>query len=133
MCAMACAGGSSSCTTTQNNILETAIPLHKNTGLSAVSVSDSQDWRVYYHDNLGYLSELQGNASGFDTGLKVGGGAFNGSSIAAVNVNTTTNNINIFYVDMLTQSLFFQQFADGSWTLGMSLMPSLKQESRLCD
>jgi hypothetical protein len=41
--------------------------------------------------------------------------ALNSSGIAAVNVNSTTNNINVFYVDQLTEALFTVQFI-GSWS-----------------
>ncbi|TVY56559.1 hypothetical protein LSUE1_G009886, partial [Lachnellula suecica] len=125
MCSLACTADSTSCSSTSNIALKTSVPIHNSTGLSAVTVGDSQDWRIYYHDNSSYLSELQGNLAGFKTSAIVGGGALNGSSIAAVNVNTTTNNINVFYVDLLTKALYMQQFADGTWTIGVPLSAAL--------
>jgi DNA/RNA endonuclease YhcR with UshA esterase domain len=118
MVQLACAAGSSTCATTSNSILKTTNAPHEYTGLSAVTVSNAQDWRIFYHDNSSFLSQVEGNLSGFKSGERVGGAALNGSSIAAVNVNTTTNNINVFYVDQLTQALTYQQFTDGAWTVG---------------
>ncbi|KAF4632186.1 hypothetical protein G7Y89_g5943 [Cudoniella acicularis] len=83
MCALACAAGGSSCSTIANNRLQTKVPLGDNTGLTVVNVNDSQDWRVHYLDNNNFLSQLQGNTSGFDTRTIVGGLGLNGSSIAA--------------------------------------------------
>ncbi|KAH6664500.1 hypothetical protein B0J14DRAFT_246765 [Halenospora varia] len=123
MAALACAAGSSSCSTVANNLLTTTVPIADTTGLAAVNVDNAQDWRVYYQDQSNQLSQLQGNASGFDRGTVVGGLVLNGSSIAAVNCNATTNNINIFYVDMLTQVLYGQQFTKGDWTQGTLPFP----------
>jgi hypothetical protein len=58
---------------------------------------------------------MAGNSSGFDMGTPVGGLALNSSDIAAANINTTTNNINLFYVDQLTEALFTMEFK-GAWT-----------------
>jgi hypothetical protein len=120
---LACAAGSSACATTSNNILKTTIALHDYTGLSAVSVSNPQDWRIFYHDNSSFLCQVEGNLSGFRTGERIGSTALNGSSIAAVNVNATTNNINVFYVDQLTEALTYQQFTGGAWTVGTLSLP----------
>ncbi len=88
---------------------------HENTGLAAVNVGNAQDWRVYYYDEEGYVSEMAGNSSGFDLGRPIGGLALNSSDIAAVNINSTTNDINLFYVDQLTEALFTMEFK-GVWT-----------------
>ena len=80
-------------------------------------MDNAQDWRVYYLDDSGLVSQLQGNSSGFDDGQAIGGAGLNGSSLAAVNVNSTTNNINLFYVDIQTQNLFTLEFTAGAWTV----------------
>jgi hypothetical protein len=49
-------------------------------------------------------------------GNLIGGSALNSSDIAAVNVNSTANNVNVFYVDQLTKALFTLEFSDGAWT-----------------
>ncbi|KUJ21720.1 uncharacterized protein LY89DRAFT_729225 [Mollisia scopiformis] len=51
MSAITCASGSAKCNTISNCLLPTNIPVNEYTGLSAVNVNDSEDWRVYYHDN----------------------------------------------------------------------------------
>ncbi|KAI1004487.1 hypothetical protein K3495_g3728 [Podosphaera aphanis] len=115
MSALTCAEGSAKCGTINNCRLPTTVPVSRETGLAAVNVNNSQDWRVYYHDQSGFISQLQGNASGFDTGARIGGEGLNGSDITAVNINSTTNNIHVFYTDMLTQALFTLQF-ENNWT-----------------
>lgn len=117
MCVMACATGASVCSTFSNNILPTGVPIHKFSGLAAVTVSDAQDWRVYYHDENSFLCQMEGKASGFTKGAIIGGTALNNSAIEAVNVNSTTNNIVLYYVDQGSQNMFTQQFT-GVWTTG---------------
>ncbi|KAK0125574.1 hypothetical protein ONS96_009410 [Cadophora gregata f. sp. sojae] len=116
MSAITCSPNSDKCNTIANCYLPTQIAPSNFTGLAAVNVNKAQDWRVYYHDVEGYISELQGDNSGFNLGKKIGGSGLNASAIAAINVNSTTNNINIFYVDGLTQALFKMQFTAGDWT-----------------
>lgn len=116
MSAITCASGSAKCNTISNCLLPTNIPANEHTGLSAVNVNEAEDWRVYYHDNEGFISQLQGNASGFNMGDRIGGSALNASSIATVNVNSTANNIVLFYVDSLTKNLYNMQFTAGAWT-----------------
>jgi hypothetical protein len=118
MSAIACPAGSTNCNTINNCYIPTYNRPNEYTGLAAVTVNNTQDWRVYYYDEEGYLSELAGNSSGFDMGTPIGGLALNSSDIAAVNVNSTTNNINLFYVDQLTEALFTMEFTD-SWTTRM--------------
>ncbi|KAJ5050568.1 uncharacterized protein L3040_002445 [Drepanopeziza brunnea f. sp. 'multigermtubi'] len=116
MSAVTCSPYTDRCNTIANCVLPTKIPASNYTGLAAVNVNSAQDWRVYYHDKDGYISELQGDNSGFNTGKTIGGSALNGSSIAAVNINSTTNNINVFFVDTFTKSLFKMQYTANSWT-----------------
>ncbi|KUJ21719.1 uncharacterized protein LY89DRAFT_681140 [Mollisia scopiformis] len=49
-------------------------------------------------------------------GERIGGSGLNATSIAAVNINSTTNNINLFYVDSLSENLYNMQFTNGAWT-----------------
>ena len=114
MSAINCPANSAKCNTINNCYLPTTNSPNEYTGLAAINVNNAQDWRVYYYDDEGNLSELAGNSSGFDIGLPIGGLALNSSSIAAVNVNST-HNINVFYVDQLTQALYTTEFQDG-WT-----------------
>lgn len=123
MSAITCSPGSTNCNTINNCYLPTTVAPHENTGLAAVNVDNAEDWRVYYYDTLNYVSELDGNSSGFAMGSPIGGTALNGSSIAAVNVNETTNNINVFYVDQLSEILFYMEFT-GSWSIRTSSFPS---------
>jgi hypothetical protein len=116
MSAITCPAKSAVCKTISNCLLPTKVPTNVNTGLAAVNVNLAQDWRIYYHDQNGAMSQLEGNSSGFATGELIGGSALNASSIAAVNVNSTTNNINVFYVNALTKELFKMQFTNGAWT-----------------
>ncbi|CZR56945.1 uncharacterized protein PAC_06834 [Phialocephala subalpina] len=124
MSAITCASGSAKCNTISNCLLPTDVPANDNTGLTAVNVSNQKDWRVYYHDNKGFISQLQGNESGFNTGERIGGSGLNASSIAAVNVNSTTNNVNLFYVDSSSQNLYNMQFTDGAWTTPLPISAS---------
>jgi hypothetical protein len=119
MSAITCPANSANCNTISNCLLPTKIPTSVYTGLTAVNVNDAQDWRVYYLDQEGAVSQLEGNSSGFATGERIGGYGLNASSLAAVNVNSTTNNINLFYVDVLTKNLYKMQFTDGAWTTRM--------------
>jgi hypothetical protein len=57
-------------------------------------------------------------------GNPIGGLALNSSGIAAVNINSTTNNINVFYVDQLTEALYTTEF-NGAWTTRTSFPPFL--------
>lgn len=123
MSAITCSPYSDKCNTIANCYLPTQIAPSNFTGLAAVNVNKAQDWRVYYHDEDGYISELQGDNSGFNLGKTIGGQGLNASSIAAVNVNSTTNNINVFYVDGLTQALFKMQFTANYWTKRTDLLP----------
>ncbi|KAK6584873.1 hypothetical protein PZA11_003097 [Diplocarpon coronariae] len=116
MCSVTCAPWSDDCSTVANIVIPVNVPASNFTGLAAVNVNMAKDWRVYYADQDGYLSELRGVSSGFDKGKTIGGWALNGSSIAAINVNTTTSNINIFYVDSETKALFKMQWAIDAWT-----------------
>ncbi|RDW68230.1 hypothetical protein BP5796_08887 [Coleophoma crateriformis] len=113
----ACAAGSSSCSMTTNQIVSNLLTVSPGnfTDLAAVNVDDAQDWRVYFQDRDGMIRELAGNSSGFGEGSLIGGFGLNTSSIAAVNVNSTTNNIKVFYVDSLSQALYQTEFV-GSWT-----------------
>ena len=77
---------------------------------------------MYYHDNQGFISELQGKTSGFNKGVRIGGSGLNASSISAVNVNSTTNNIVLFYTDALSKDPFTMQFTAGAWTTRKSLL-----------
>lgn len=115
MSAITCAEGSATCKTISNILLPTDVPAHHYTGLSAVNVNEAEDWRVFYHDNQGFISQLQGNASGFNAGERIGGQGLNATSIATVNINSTTNNIQLFYVDISSQNLYTMQFV-GAWT-----------------
>ncbi|KAL3426765.1 hypothetical protein PVAG01_00274 [Phlyctema vagabunda] len=119
MAGHACAAGSSSCSITTNKVVSNnlSIPLNNDTDLAAVTVNDAQDWRVYYQDQSGSISELMGNAAGFGTGSIIGGAGLNASSMAAVNIDSSTNNINVFFVDGTTKKLSTLQFVDGAWTL----------------
>lgn len=112
MVKLSCPADSVNCTVTANMVVSSAVkvPVNKFTGLGVVNVDSDQDWRVFYHDKDGYVSQLQGNSTGFGSGEIIGGIGLNASSIAAVNVNQTTNNINVFYVDTLTQALVFTQY-----------------------
>jgi hypothetical protein len=98
--------------------LSTEVPPHLNTGLSAVIIGNVEDWCIYCSIEASLISELAGNSSGFDLGAPIGGMSQNGSSIAAVNVNSTTNNISFFLIDQLTQTLFGigMHLTDGAWT-----------------
>ncbi|KAH7419431.1 hypothetical protein BKA64DRAFT_16398 [Cadophora sp. MPI-SDFR-AT-0126] len=125
MSAVTCSPNSDKCNTIANCYLPTQIAPSNFTGLAAVNVNKAQDWRVYYHDEDGYISELQGDNSGFNLGKPIGGSGLNASSIAAVNVNSTTNNINIFYVDDLTRALFKMQFTADVWTKPSIVSPDL--------
>lgn len=117
MATAACPAGSTSCSKTGNyQVTETlTIPMRNDTGLAAVNVDDAQDWRVFYHDKNNMISQLAGNNSGFDSGQVIGGEGLPGSSIAATNINSTTNNINVFYVDDLTSALYTFEFTN-DWT-----------------
>jgi hypothetical protein len=117
----------------QARILSTDVPPGTNTGLAAVNVNDARDWRVYYLDDNGLVSQLQGNSSGFDSGLAIRGSGIKGSSIAAVNVNSTTNNIVVCYTDLSTRDLFSLQFTGGAWSVRkFSLLLSLKPTLTTC-
>jgi len=116
MSAIPCPANSASCNTINNCYLPTTNAPNEYTGLATVNVSGSQDWRVYYYDEADLLSEIVGNSSSFDMGNLIGGSALNSSDIAAVNVNSTANNVNVFYVDQLTKALFTLEFSDGAWT-----------------
>ena len=120
LCTLTCPVLSSACKTASNIALTlnaTSPQLNPSSGLAAINVNNAQDWRIYYYDTSGFLNELSGNTGGFDTvGKPIGGSALNGSAIAAVNVNATTNNINVFYVDQLTQALFMTEFG-GVWSV----------------
>lgn len=116
MSSITCAEFSTTCYTISNNILPTSVPANDYTGLSAVNVDNAEDWRVYYHDNEGFISQLEGSASGFDLGERIGGQGLNASSIATVNINSTTNNIILFYVDSSSQNLYTMQFTAGAWS-----------------
>lgn len=113
---MTCPSNSVACNTVSNKVLSTSPAPHPQTGLAVVNVNNAQDWRVYYYDTANFVSELVGNTSGFDTGTPIGGGALNGSSLAAFNANSTTQDINVFYVDNLSQNLFGTRFG-GTWTV----------------
>ena len=89
-------------TTISKLILPTEVPPHLNTGPSVVNIGNVEDLCIYYSNEAGLISELAGNSCGFDSGTPIGGIALHGSSIAAVNVSSTTNNINVFFVDQLT-------------------------------
>ncbi|RKF66858.1 hypothetical protein GcC1_108002 [Golovinomyces cichoracearum] len=115
MSAITCAEGSADCFTIGNKLIPTAIPVSRDTGLASVSINNSQDWRVYYHDHYGFISQVKGNSSSFNLGSRIGGEGLNGSDITAVNINSSTNNIHVFYTDMLTKSLFNLQL-QGNWT-----------------
>ncbi|RDW87943.1 hypothetical protein BP5796_03637 [Coleophoma crateriformis] len=121
----ACPAGSSTCGATFNNVIsaQLTLPPSNQTGLAAVNVNDAQDWRVYFHDIRGMLTEVAGNASGFGSGTVVGSAGLNKSSIAATNVNSTTNNINVFYVDARTQFLTTIAFVNGAWTFPSQVTP----------
>jgi hypothetical protein len=123
MSAITCPAGSANCGTISNCLLPTTIPASVYTGLTAVNVNEAQDWRIYYLNQAGAVSQLEGNSSGFATGETIGGSGLNASSLAAVNVNSTTNNINLFYVDALTKALFKMQFTNGAWTTRASPLP----------
>ncbi|KAH6724335.1 hypothetical protein BKA61DRAFT_27696 [Leptodontidium sp. MPI-SDFR-AT-0119] len=125
MSAITCSPNSVKCNTIANCYLPTQIAPSNFTGLAAVNVNNAQDWRVYYHDENGYISELQGDNSGFNLGEPIGGAGLNASSIAAVNVNSTTNNINVFYVDGLTKALFKMQWTADTWTKPSIVSPDL--------
>jgi len=115
MASITCPANSVDCNMIGNSYLPTMVAANENTGLAAVNVGNGQDWRVYYYDEEGYVSEMAGNSSGFNFGTAIGGMALNGSDIAAVNINSTTNDINLFYVDQLTEALFTMEFT-GAWT-----------------
>ncbi|PBP18204.1 hypothetical protein BUE80_DR011105 [Diplocarpon rosae] len=118
MSSITCAPWSDDCSTVASRPIPLGIPASNFTGLAAVNVNMAKDWRVYYTDRDGYLSEVRGDTAGFDSGKSLGGTVLNGSSIAALNINTTTNNINIFYVDSSTRALFKMQYVaeEGDWT-----------------
>jgi hypothetical protein len=101
-CLQGLASGSTKRATISNLILPTEVPPHLNTGPSVVNIGNVEDLCIYYSNEAGLISELAGNSSGFDSGTPIGGIALHGSSIAAVNVSSTTNNINVFFVDQLT-------------------------------
>jgi hypothetical protein len=109
------ASGSTKRTTISNLILSTEIPSHFNTGLSAVIIRNVEDWCIYYFNEARLISELAGNLPGFDSDTPIGGMALHESSIAAVNVSSITNNVNVFFVDQLTETLFGMHFTDGAW------------------
>jgi hypothetical protein len=115
MASITCPANSVDCNMIGNSYLPTMVAANENTGLAAVNVGNGQDWRVYYYDEEGYVSEMAGNSSGFNFGTAIGGLALNGSDITAVNINSTTNEINLFYVDQLTEALFTMEFT-GAWT-----------------
>jgi hypothetical protein len=114
MASITCPANSVVCNTISNIYLPTMVAPNENTGLAAVNVGNGQDWRVYYYDEDGYVSEMAGNSSGFNFGTAIGGLALNGSDIAAVNINSTTNDISLFYVEQLTEALFTMEFT-GAW------------------
>ncbi|KAL2075455.1 hypothetical protein VTL71DRAFT_398 [Oculimacula yallundae] len=125
MSTLTCSLNSDRCKTVENRNLPTQVAPSNFTGLAAVNVNEAQDWRVYYHDADNYISELQGDVAGFNLGKKIGGQAMNASSMAAININSTTNNIHIFYIDGLTQTLFKTQFIESGWTKPSIVSPDL--------
>jgi hypothetical protein len=119
MAESACPAGSSVCSNTRNTIIsdKVTVPLSNQTGLAVVNVDDDQNWKVFYHDKNSMVSQLAGNSSGFDQGQIIGGRALEGSSLAATNINSKTNNINVFYVDGLSSDLYTFQFTDDEWVI----------------
>jgi hypothetical protein len=73
MSSITCPANSANCNTINNCYLPTTTAPNEYTGLAAVNVNNTQDWRVYYYDENGYLSELAGNSSGFNMGTPIGG------------------------------------------------------------
>jgi hypothetical protein len=81
MASITCPADSVDCDTVSNSYLPTMVAPHEYTGLAAVNIGNGQDWRVYYYDEEGYVSEMAGNSSGFDMGTPIGGLALNSSRL----------------------------------------------------
>lgn len=114
-----CASGSADCKTSSNDIITKGAPtLHESSGLGVASINHSQDWRVYYHNAKSKIVQLVGNATGYDRGQFIyDGTTLAGSDLTVVNVDSTMNNLNVFFVDASSQNLYFTQYTD-SWQTG---------------
>jgi len=102
-------------------ISKKAQAVHPESNLAVVNVDNAQDWRIYYHNKDRNIVEMAGNSSGFNQGVTIySGTTLQGSYLSAVNVDKSTNNINVFFVDHDSKALYYTQFTD-SWQTGKFL------------
>jgi hypothetical protein len=90
----------------QTTVIQSGTNVNPSSSLAAIYMDASYGWRVYYQAISGSIQELVGGNS-WKTGSTLGTG-ISGTAITVAMISVP--NLNVFYIDYSTSSLYFMAF-----------------------
>jgi Fungal fucose-specific lectin len=102
----------------QTGIIQSGTNVNPSSSLAAIYMDAAYGWRVYYQTTSRSIQELVGG-NGWNTGTTLGSG-LSGTAITVAMISVP--NLNLFYIDSSSGSLYFMAFT-GSWSARSSLSP----------
>lgn len=116
--------GSATVSLLKTQVIQSGTNVNPSSSLAAIYMDATWGWRVYYQATGGAIEELIGN-NGWSTG---NGGVALGTGIKGTAITISmisTPNLNVFYIDAFTDTLYFTVYTSG-WSTGLSLLPCLR-------
>ena len=102
----------------QTTVIQSGTNVNPSSSLAAIYMDAAYGWRVYYQTTSGSIQELVGG-NGWNTGTTLGSG-LSGTAITVAMISVP--NLNVFYIDASTDSLYFMAFTS-SWSARSSFFP----------
>jgi hypothetical protein len=107
----------------QTTVIQSSNNVNPSSSLAAIYMDASYGWRVYYQTTSGSIQELVGGNS-WKTGSILGTG-ISGTAITVSMISVP--NLNVFYIDSSTSSLYFMAYTNG-WSNRSSLCPQNSEQ-----
>jgi hypothetical protein len=91
------------------DIIQSGTNVNPSSSIAAIYMDAAWGWRVYYQTTSGTIQELVGGKS-WNTGTTLGSGIA-GTAITVAMISAP--NLNVFYLDSSTDSLYFMAYTSG--------------------
>jgi hypothetical protein len=101
----------------QTTIIQFGTNVNPSSSLAAIRMDAAYGWRVYYQTTSSKIQELVGFGGGWNTGTTLSSG-LSGTAITVAMISVP--NLNVFYIESSTDSLYFMAFTS-SWSARSSL------------
>jgi hypothetical protein len=103
----------------QTTSIQSGTNVNPSSSLAAIYMDAAYGWRVYYQTTSSKIQELVGFSGSWNTGTTLGSG-LSGTAITVSMISVP--NLNVFYIDSSTTSLYFMAFTS-SWSARLSPSP----------